>query len=92
MNWHFFIDIAEKRALDQCPGSMNKGDGCGTGILYGSAMHSGSGGGCGGAEYGDRQGGGRGRGYADIAGGGYSDGYGWGNGDGHSEVRRLSNK
>ena len=90
MNWHFFIDIAEKRALDQCQGSMNEDDGHGASIFCGSAMHSGSG--CGGAKYGDRQGGGRGRGYADIAGGGYSDGYGWGNGDGHSEVCRLSNK
>ena len=32
MNWRFCIDSAEKRALDLCRGSMNKGYGYGSGF------------------------------------------------------------
>ena len=61
MNWHFCIDSTEKRALDLCRGSMNKGDGFGRGNGGGRGYGYGNGYGCSG---------GYGSGY------GYTGGYG----------------
>ena len=69
MNWHFCIDSTEKRALDLCRGSMNKGDGSSWGSCYGSGWGSG---------YGDGYGWGDGDGY------GWGDSYGSDDGDGSS--------
>ncbi len=30
MNWRFCVALVERRALDQCNGSMDEGNGCGT--------------------------------------------------------------
>ena len=43
MNWHFCIDSTEKRALDLCRGSMNKGSGSGSGSGYGDGYGDGYG-------------------------------------------------
>jgi hypothetical protein len=63
MNWRFYIDGPERRALEHCGGSMDKGDGYGFGRSYGNVIGEGDGdgyswgygrfGGCGGGGWGN---------------------------------------
>ena len=71
MNWHFYIDSPQQRALGLCRGSFDEGDGC-------AALP------CGGAGYGSGYGCTNGSGYGVDTGDGFGDGYGWGNGSGAS--------
>ena len=80
MNWHFFIDTREKRALSRCYGAMSKGTGLGgttDGGLISDLFTTP-------ARTGDGEGYGEYHTCGAAVGGGFRDGYGWGNGSGGS--------
>jgi hypothetical protein len=76
MNWHFYIDSPQQRALDLCRGSFDEGKGWGDGDGYGDSWGDGLGAGTSDELT---------AGYSEgpLGGRGYS--YCWGNGNGESE-------
>ena len=79
MNWHFYIDSPQQRALHLCKGSLDRGGGKGVG-RYGYVDGGGE---SDGSEqgYGNGAGGGWGFGYST----GHGDGWGGGDGGGYGE-------